>query len=159
MKFFYLLVFFSFGLLLNGCFVGRVYEGAELNLEKTDAVVLGQTSKDDVISWFGPPKTFTRPVLFEEVAENFKLARSQKKGTIFHEVFTYEYKRGNVFILLLLLYNYVELDIKSDYLVFFFNNKGVVENWALADDVALIRKFGFLSGTPERASEEKRANE
>lgn len=138
-------------ILLTGCFVGRVYEGAELNLQKIEEVVQGKTSKDEVISWFGPPKTFTRPILLEEVAESFRLAQPQKQGTIFHEVFTYEYKRGNMFILLLFLYNYIELDIKSDYLVFFFNEKGTVENWALADDIALIRKFGFLSGSPERS--------
>ncbi len=141
--------------LLMGCFVGRVYEGAELNLKKTEEIVQGKTNKDEIISWFGPPKTFTRPILIEEVAESLRLAQPQKEGTIFHEVFTYEYKRGNVFILLLFLYNYVELDIKSDYLVFFFNEKGTVENWSLADDIALIRKLGFLSGSPDRPVSEE----
>jgi hypothetical protein len=133
---------------LSGCFVGRVYEGAALDEARVDQIVPRQTSKDDIISWFGPPKSFTRPILFDEIAQNLNLAKAQREGSIFQEAFTYEYKRGNAFLLFLILYNYVELDIKSDYLLIFFNNSGTVENWAFAEDTELLRSFGFLSGSP-----------
>ncbi|HYD47523.1 MAG TPA: hypothetical protein VEB21_04215, partial [Terriglobales bacterium] len=59
--------------------------------------------------------------------------------------FRYQYTRYNGGLLLLGVFNYADVDIKSDTLIIFFDGKDVVQDFAFAEDTELLRTLGPLT--------------
>ena len=93
--------------LLQGCVVTRGTVGEPIQEEAVSAIKKGKTTMSEVVSSIGAPD---------------RIVRGNDR-----EIFHYYYYDGKSPALLLLLLNFVRMDIKSDNLYVFFNRDGIAE--------------------------------
>jgi hypothetical protein len=93
--------------LLQGCVVTRGTVGELIQEEAVSAIKKGKTTMAEVVSSIGAPD---------------RIVRGNDR-----EIFHYYYYDGKSPALLLLLLNFVRMDIKSDNLYVFFNRDGIAE--------------------------------
>lgn len=100
-----------------GCTIGRVYRGSELRADPRARIVIGTTTKAEILSIFGPPD------------------RIQKQFD--GDIFVYAYLRKNSSTLTLqepvftdiTLFTYRRIQEKRDSLVILFGKDGVVKDY------------------------------
>jgi hypothetical protein len=129
------IIFFS--LLLTGCIIGRYYEGPKIPEEKIKEIKPGVTTKEEIISWFGPPQNYLSPTIFNQVLRELDVTREPIDYYPFANILSYQFNQGNVRAVVLILFNYVEGKVKSDHLVIFF------------DENDRVKYYGFYKGTDE----------
>ena len=124
--------------LLAGCIVGRYYEGSKIPEEKLKEIKPGVTTRAEILSWFGPPQNYVSPTVFNEILRNMDLLGEEPLTNYpFANIVTYQYNRGNVRAIVVVLVNFVEWDMKADRLVIFF------------DENEKVKYYGFHKGTGE----------
>jgi ABC-type cobalt transport system substrate-binding protein len=128
---------FCLALLLTSCVVGRYYEGAQISEEKIREIKPGVTTKAEIISWFGPPQNYISPTIFNEILREIDVTREPLTNYPFANILSYQYNRGNIRAIVLVLFNFVDAKVKSDHLVIFF------------DDNEKVKYYGFHKGTDE----------
>jgi len=126
-----------FVFLLTGCVVGRYYEGPLIPQEKIKEIKPGITTKEEIISWFGPPQNHISPTVFNEILREMDVTREPLTNYPFANILSYQYNRGNIRAIVLILFNYVDAKVKSDHLVIFL------------DDNEKVKYYGFHKGTDE----------
>lgn len=129
------ILFLSF--LLTGCIVGRYYEGATIPEEKIKEIKPGITTKEEIISWFGPPQNYLSPTIFNQILRELEVTREPVNYYPFANILSYQFNRGNVRAIVLILFNYIEGKVKSDHLVVF------------VDENDRVQYYGFYKGTDE----------
>jgi len=128
---------FCFALLLGGCVIGRYYEGPQIPQEKIQEIKPGVTTKAEIISWFGPPQNYISPTVFNEILREMDVTREPLTNYPFANILSYQYNRGNIRAIVLILFNYIDAKVKSDHLVIFL------------DDHETVKYYGFHKGTDE----------
>ncbi len=134
--------FYTAGVLLlslfsTGCIVGRYYEGPKVLAEKIKDIKPGITTKEEIIDWFGPPRNYMSPTVFNRTLRKLEVTGEPLTTYPFANILSYQYDRGNIRALILILFNYAEAKVKSDYLVIFF------------DENERVKYYGFRRGTEE----------
>jgi hypothetical protein len=124
-------------LLLSRCIVGRYYEGPNIPEEKIKQIKPGITTKEEIISWFGPPQNYLSPTIFNQILQELDVTREPINYYPFANILSYQYNRGNVKAVVLILFNYIEGKVKSDHLVVFI------------DENDKVQYYGFYKGTDE----------
>lgn len=107
----------SLVMLLSSCTVGRVYVGTEIMENPDTRIVIGSTTKSDILGIYGPPGRVQR----------------QYDG----DLFIYSYFRKNSSSLNieepvvtdLTIFTYTRVQQKKDSLVILFDKDGVVKNY------------------------------
>jgi len=127
----------SLALLLTGCVVGRYYEGPQISGEKIREIQPGVTTKEEIIRWFGPPQNYISPTVFNEILRELDVTREPLTHYPFANILSYQYNRGNIRAIVLVLFNFVEAKVKSDHLVIFL------------DENDRVKYYGFHKGTDE----------
>jgi hypothetical protein len=128
-------LFLSF--LLISCIIGRYYEGPTIPGEKIKEIKPGITTKEEIISWFGPPQNYLSPTIFNQVLRELDVTREPINYYPFANILSYQFNQGNVRAVVLILFNYVEGKVKSDHLVIFM------------DENDRVKYYGFYKGTDE----------
>lgn len=111
-----------------GCTIGRVYRGSEIKEDPKERIVVGTTTKGEILSIFGPPYW----------------VQKQYDGDIF--VYTYHRKNSSTLTLEepvftnITFFVYRRIQEKRDSLVILFDKNGVVKN------------YGYYEGTGELES-------
>lgn len=108
-----------------GCTIGRLYLGSELKDDPQDKIMIGATTKSEVLKIYGPPYGVQR----------------QYDG----DVFIYRYLRSNSSALdlrepvvtRLTIFSFTRIQQKADSLVILFDKDGIVKS------------YGFRRGTSE----------
>src|SRR4030042_6407025 len=123
--------------LLTGCIIGRYYEGPKIAEERIIDIKPGITTKEEIISWFGPPQNYLSPTIFNQILRELDVTREPINYYPFANILSYQFNQGNVRAVVLILFNYVEGKVKSDHLVIFMdeNDRG--------------KYYGFYKGTDE----------
>jgi hypothetical protein len=129
--------FLSMAFLLAGCVIGRYYEGPKISEEKIKEIKPGVTTKAEIISWFGPPQNFISPTVFNEILREMDVTREPLTNYPFANILSYQYNRGNIQAIVLVLFNFVDANVKSDHLVIFL------------DENERVKYYGFRKGTAE----------
>jgi len=124
-------------LALSGCVVGRYYEGPQITPEKIREIKPGVTTKQEIISWFGPPQNYISPTIFNEILRELDVTREPLTNYPFANILSYQYNRGNIKAIVLVLFNFVEAKVKSDHLVIFL------------DENDRVKYYGFHKGTDD----------
>ncbi len=124
-------------LFLESCVIGRYHEGPQISEEKIKEIKPGVTTKSEIISWFGPPQNYISPTFFNEVLREMEVTREPLTNYPFANILSYQYNRGNIRAIVLILFNYVDAKVKSDHLVIFL------------DDNEKVKYYGFRKGTDE----------
>ena len=124
-------------ILLTGCIIGHYYEGPTIPEEKIREIKPGITTKEEIISWFGPPQNYLSPTIFNQILRELDVTREPLNSYPFANILSYQFNQGNVKALVLILFNYIEGKVKSDHLVIFI------------DDQDRVQYYGFYKGTEE----------
>lgn len=133
------IVLLTAGLIATGCVtVARQYEGTALPTDQLANVRIGTTTRQEVLSIFGPPVMAEKrdiEGLVRGLAARYRGEELTVKidPALFDEVFIYEYRRVNRLGLLFILYNYYGSVDKSDRLMFFFDAQGRVSAYGLTE--------------------------
>ena len=130
-------ILLSMTLLLASCVIGRYYEGPIISEEKIKQIKPGVTTKAEIISWFGPPQNYISPTVFNEILREMDVTREPLTNYPFANILSYQYNRGNIRAIVLVLFNYVDANVKSDHLVIFL------------DENETVKYYGFRKGTDE----------
>ena len=128
---------FCFGFLLTSCVIGHYYEGPKISEEKVKEIRPGVTTKAEIISWFGPPQNYIGPTVFNEILRELDVTREPLTNYPFANILSYQYNRGNIRAIVLVLFNFVDAKVKSDHLVIFL------------DENEKVKYYGFHKGTDE----------
>ena len=124
-------------LLMTGCIVGRYYEGSTIPEEKIKEIKPGITTKEEIIRWFGHPQNYLSPTIFNQILRELDVTREPVNYYPFANILSYQYNRGNVRAVVLILFNYIEGKVKYDHLVVF------------VDENDRVLYYGFYKGTDE----------
>jgi hypothetical protein len=124
-------------LFLGGCLLGNVKEGPKISEEMISRIKPGETTKKEIIEWFGPPQNYISPGVFNQVLREFDVSKEPPLYYSFANILSYQHTKGDVRGLFLILFNYVEADIKTDHLVVFI------------DDNERVKYYGFKKGISE----------
>lgn len=119
-------------LALTGCIgISTQYEGNPIDAQTVDAIVIGQTTRAQVLEMLGSPLKIDRADI-TGLAER-ALARYQGEElllkidpSLFEEVYVYERRQIDRFALLLGVFNYINSDERSDRLSVVFDTEGKV---------------------------------
>src|SRR3990172_1119638 len=123
--------------LLLSCVIGRYSEGPLISPEKIKEIKPGITTKEEIITWFGPPQNYISPTVFNEILREMDVTREPLTNYPFANILSYQYNRINVRAIVLILFNFVDATVKSDHLVIFL------------DDEDKVKFYGFHKGTEE----------
>jgi hypothetical protein len=93
--------------LLQGCVVTRGTVGEPIQEEAVTAIIKGKTTMAEVVSSIGAPD---------------RIVRGNDR-----EIFHYYYYDGKSPAMMLILLNFIRMDVKSDNLYVFFNRDGIAE--------------------------------
>ncbi len=93
--------------LLQGCVVTRGTVGEPIQEEAVTAIIKGKTTMAEVVSSIGAPD---------------RIVRGNDR-----EIFHYYYYDGKSPAMMLILLNFIRMDVKSDNLYVFFNREGIAE--------------------------------
>jgi hypothetical protein len=93
--------------LLQGCVVTRGTVGEPIQEEAVSAIIKGKTTMAEVVSSIGAPD---------------RIVRGNDR-----EIFHYYYYDGKSPAMMLILLNFIRMDVKSDNLYVFFNREGIAE--------------------------------
>ena len=93
--------------ILQGCVVTRGTVGEPIQEEAVSAIIKGKTTMAEVVSSIGAPD---------------RIVRGNDR-----EIFHYYYYDGKSPAMMLILLNFIRMDVKSDNLYVFFNREGIAE--------------------------------
>jgi len=123
--------------LLAGCVIARYYEGPKISEEKIKEIKPGVTTKAEIINWFGPPQNYISPTVFNEILREMDVTREPLTNYPFANILSYQFNRGNIRAIVLVLFNFVDANVKSDHLII------------LLDENEKVKYYGFRKGTDE----------
>lgn len=125
---------FFLGLFLStGCImISRTYEGNPITKKSLDQIIVGKTTRAEVLKILGAPKeveTANITSLVEQALARYEGEKLTLKidPALFNDVYIYERSQTNRFAIALLLFNYYSSDERSDRLAIFFDKNGKVQ--------------------------------
>jgi hypothetical protein len=127
---------------LPGCILARLHANEPLDRVKIESIERGVTTKEEILARFGPPHELEARefVIFGQPRDKVPIDR-----LVGSRFFIYRYTRANGFAVILIIFNYLDGDARSDRLVIFFDADDVVEDYAFATDTDGIPRFGPFS--------------
>ena len=138
MKKIFLFVFLSLSLSLPACIKGYFMEGNKIYEDYISQIKRGQTTRDDVLKWFGPPVEFQDPKTLKMLLKTLDLtAETPSMDHPFEDAFVYEFTYAKTSGFSIILYTYSKTDSKKDILMVFF------------DDDDKVKYYAYRNGTEE----------
>lgn len=125
--------------LASGCVMGRYSEGQPLELEKLDRVKPGETTKSEILEWFGSPQSYADPTLLEEAQTQLGLTLGPVVDLPYADVLVYRMTEGRLRAVVLILFNHIDLRVASDTLVFFFDAEDKLLYYGLREGTRALR--------------------
>src|SRR5581483_1727507 len=118
--------------LLPGCILGRIRDQSPIDPEAVKKIVVGQTTKKDVVDLLGAPAYVNDRIGLRVLGKPVQGAGNT--GPLIDELihspldhsYTYEYSDTKSLSLYLLIVSFTNQETKRDRVVVFFDEKGVV---------------------------------
>ena len=124
-------------LLCSGCIIGQYYDGSEIPADKLAQIKPGETTKGEIVEWFGPCEESVSPALASRIVRSLSGRGRPLGDSAFGNVLSFQYSRGKFKGIWLIVFNWWQIKAKSDQLVVFF------------DDNEKVKYYGFRRGTEE----------
>jgi hypothetical protein len=120
-----------------GCVIGRYTEGEVIKADQIPRIVLGETTKAEILDWFGSPQSFTEANFIEKFLADEDLSPGAITNLPYADVFVYRLTKGRLRGYVLVLFNHIRLDVASDSLIVFFDEEDRVlyYGWRKGTDV------------------------
>jgi hypothetical protein len=106
-----------------GCFSIHVVAGNEVPTERIPEIQPGQTSKAEILDWFGAPEAYTDPSGLRRVMDDGVVLPEDVLALPYADVLVFETTRGRVKGVLLILFNWFDVHVVNDRLVVFFDDQ------------------------------------
>lgn len=119
----------------SGCMVGRVTQGAPIPVDAMAKLERGKTTRQQVLDLLGPPIEYKRPELADLLVSDEGVRLRPVAGRIASDVFTYQFTEGALNLGSVILFTYGRFDVRSNLLVVFFDEHGVVEDFAYREQL------------------------
>ena len=116
-------------LLGTGCVIARYEEGSAVAADHIRDIVPGQTTKSQILDWFGAPQGLADAALLESFLVDRDLMPGPVVDLPFADVLVYRLTQGKLRGMILVLYNQFDIHIASDTLVVFFDGEGKVTQY------------------------------
>jgi hypothetical protein len=110
----------------TGCFRIGVTTGTEIPERDVRRIVPGATTKAEILEWFGAPAEATDGDIFARLIDVGEIAAEDLVALPFSDYLVYEITDGQGRALILLLFNWIRVDLKRDRLMVFFDENDVV---------------------------------
>jgi hypothetical protein len=120
-----------------GCFSMRVVAGNEVPEARISQIQPGQTSKAEILEWFGAPEAYTDPSGLRRVLDDGVVLPEDILALPYADVLVFETTHGRVKGVLLILFNWFDVHVVDDRLVVFF------------DDQDHVLYYGYRRGSDE----------
>ena len=111
------------GCLTAGCFTIHVTSGNEVPAERVAQIRPGETTKAEILDWFGAPEDYTDPSGLRRIFADGVAVPEDVLQLPYADVLVFELTRGTGKGVLLILFNYVDVHVANDRLVVFFDDK------------------------------------
>jgi hypothetical protein len=121
----------------SGCFTIDVTAGNAVPSERVEQIQPGQTTKQQILEWFGAPEDYTDPSGLRRIFADGVAAPEDVLVLPYADVLVFELTRGEVRGVLLVLFNWFEVHVANDRLIVFF------------DDEDRVLYYGYRSGADE----------
>lgn len=118
-----------------GCVIGRYEEGLPVAADKIPQIAVGQTTKAEILDWFGAPSGLADAQLLESFLVDRQLMPGPVVDLPFADVLVYRLTQGHLEAMVLVVFNQIDFHVASDTLIVFFD----------ADD--RVSYFGYRKGT------------
>jgi hypothetical protein len=106
-----------------GCFSIEVVAGNQVPAERIPQIQPGQTTKAEVLDWFGAPEDYTDPSGLRRVLDDGVVLPEDVLSLPYADVLVFETTRGRVKGVLTILFNWFDVTVASDRLVVFFDDQ------------------------------------
>jgi len=128
------------GAVLSGCISFSGHFGTEIRVEHIPRIEEGVTTREEVMSWFGPPSAFFNPTFLDVILGEEDEMMDSEVGLL-NDVFTYRYIENKSTLLFVpILVGFVDTVAVSETLTIFFDENGRVKYHAYRRDVPRPRK-------------------
>jgi hypothetical protein len=121
----------------TGCLSMKVVSGNQVPTERVADIRPGETTKAEVLDWFGAPEDYTDPSGLRRVFDEAVVLPEDVLALPYADVLVFETTHGRVKGLILILFNWLDIHVTSDRLVIFF------------DDQDRVLYYGFRKGSDE----------
>jgi hypothetical protein len=126
-------------LLASGCVMGRYSEGQPIELAHLDRVKPGETTKAQILEWFGSPQSYADPTVLEEAQTQLGLTLGTVVDLPYADVLVYRITEGRLRAVVLVLFNHIDLRVASDTLIFFFDGQDRVLYYGVREGTRALR--------------------
>ncbi|MFQ5654353.1 MAG: hypothetical protein ACE5GW_06450 [Planctomycetota bacterium] len=99
---------------LSGCVIAQSTAGRSVDRGALEGIVPGETTRAEVTRLLGPP---------DEIIHS-----SREHDPLFERAFRYEFRKARQTALFLLIFSTYRSDSKSDAVIIFFDERGIVEH-------------------------------
>ena len=122
-------------LLGSGCATYSDEFGTRIRVENLERIRAGETTRDEVLAWFGPPSAFYNPTFLDIITGDQRDV--EVPSPVLNDVFTYRFIANDTRILFIpALFMFVDGGATYETLSIFFDEKGIVEYHAYRVDPA-----------------------
>ncbi len=136
------------GAVLSGCISFSGHFGTAIRVEHIPRIEEGVTTREEVMSWFGPPSAFFNPTFLDVIlGEEDEMILGEEdemmdsEAGLLNDVFTYRYIENKSTLLFVpILVGFVDTVAVSETLTIFFDENGRVKYHAYRRDVPRPRK-------------------
>jgi hypothetical protein len=108
--------------LAAGCFSIRVVSGNQVPVERISQLRPGETTKAQVLEWFGAPEDYTDPSGLRRVLDDGVVLPEDVLALPYADVLVFETTRGRVKGVFTIFFNWFDVKVASDRLVVFFDD-------------------------------------
>jgi len=105
------------------CFSIGVVSGNAVPPERVAEIQPGVTTRAEVLEWFGAPEDYTDPSGLRRVFADGVMLPEDVLHLPYADVLVFELTRGRARGVLLILFNYFEVQVANDRLVVFFDDQ------------------------------------
>jgi hypothetical protein len=120
-----------------GCFSIQVVSGNQVPEEHVGEIRPGETTKAQILDWFGAPEDYTDPSGLRRVLDDGVVLPEDVLALPYADVLVFETTHGRVKGVLLILFNWFDVHVVNDRLVVFF------------DDQDRVMYYGYRRGADE----------
>jgi len=112
-----------------GCVSARLTDGNEVPAERVAQIRPGETTRSEILAWFGAPESFTDAGAVRRLLEESELLPAEVLDLPFADVLVFQLTELELRGLVLLVFNYVDVRSTSDRLVVFLDEQDRVTHY------------------------------
>ena len=121
--------------MLSGCISFSGHFGTKIRVEHIPKIEDGVTTREEIMSWFGPPSAFFNPSFLDVILGDED--EMMDTGTaVLNDVYSYRYiENESTLFFIPILFGLFDAEAVSETLIVFFDEEGRVEYHAYRRDV------------------------